>query len=547
MALKETIEFIHINLEAILRWRFDVKEYNHLDKLLKNAKRENTLKKTIVFNTVRNLKSINDREFFLGKLLALKGAKVFLLLDDGMLKHWDTYTLDFFVSSIRDISQMKSFKLNPYQIIPSQIQYNKLRYWLVKYFNRKRFKKGLNTYKDKNLQVLYYSQILKNINHNNWQDLKKFVDSSTIRFFKTSILDYKNKYVKFYHNLSYLNAVLSRSVGEHVVNKLKADLFITSHGIYSTWGPAYEFVKKNRIKCIVYASAHAHSYKHDEFFCSNTIIQLLTRSKFWQNYKKKPITEIMRQKVEYYFKKRQNFDTKDAKFLFKGKINYFSVEKNDGYKYHIALFPNVIWDGNITAKHLAFKGYFDWIKSTINYLKNNKDIKVYIKSHPSEITVLKDSPRIVDIIKSQINLNQINNIVLIPPEMKIDTYKFLKSGIDLGIVYDGFLAVEIPYMKIPTIMCVDRGYFSVEGGNYIVKSKKEYFQYLDNIDETIRNFHNRYDKIRENIIRYLYWYIFEIGVKLPTLSKTTYLGTDLKQLKKEDLKLDEKFLRIIQN
>ena len=31
-----------------------------------------------------------NRDFFLGKLLALKGAKVILLLDDGMLKHWES-------------------------------------------------------------------------------------------------------------------------------------------------------------------------------------------------------------------------------------------------------------------------------------------------------------------------------------------------------------------------------------------------------------------------------------------------------------------------
>ena len=56
----------------------------------------------------------------------------------------------------------------------------------------------------------------------------------------------------------------------------------------------------------------------------------------------------------------------------------FKIKKDDGIKYHIAMFPNVIWDANTKDRHIAFDGYLDWLVTTINYVKNRKDIKLYI-------------------------------------------------------------------------------------------------------------------------------------------------------------------------
>ena len=111
----------------------------------------------------------------------------------------------------------------------------------------------------------------------------------------------------------------------------------------------------------------------------------------------------------------------------------------------------------------------------------------------------------------------------------------------MGIVYDGFLAVEIPLLKIPTIMCVKEGMFYVENGQITPESKEEYFDYLDNIEGVINKFKSNYQERYNNLIRYAYWYIYENAVKLPTLSKTKYIKTDLMQLKKDEIILDKNF------
>ncbi|MHA1438599.1 MAG: hypothetical protein ACTSPD_13585 [Promethearchaeota archaeon] len=516
----------------INEWKYNKKEYNHLNQLLKFTKKTNLLNKTIIFNTIRNFKSIIDREFFLGKILALSGAKVIMLLDDGILKHWDTYQID----TIPNLQKIKKFNLNPYKILNTKNP----KYYILHFLKRNIINKALKTYKDENLRIIYYSSFLSKKENNDSHGLEKFAISSTMRFFKTSKLDYNDIYIKYIYELSLENAVLSRAVGEFIKNEIQPDFFITSHGIYSTWGPAYEYLKQEGIKSLVYAGKLSHSMDIHDIYFTDSKVQTLTRSTFWKNYKNTPVTKAMEDKVKELFETRMRYSTKDTNIYYKGKLNIFKVDKNDGYKYHIAIFPSLIWDGNIQDRHIAFKGVIDWLISTIDYFKNRKNVKIFLKFHPAEVTMFRNVVIIQDLIKEYLESNKIDNLTLIQAKQKIDTYEFLKSGINLGICYDGFLALELPLMKIPVILGGVDGRFSIEGGNFTVKNQKDYFNYLENFEKLIEEFHENYEKYYKNIIRYAYWYLFENPIKLPTLTSKDLYKTDLLQLKKEDLILDEK-------
>ncbi len=531
-------KFTNKYINYYIDWKNNQREYNHLKDLLKSVKSKQIINKKIVFNIVRCNKSQIDRELFIALLLSLNGAKCYVLLDDGILHLTEIYQ-DVNLPNLREL---KKYKLNVYpyfHMIPKN--------YFHKIVNKIHLRKALKTYKNPNLKILYYSRIIdkKNLDIKSWRELKGHAQSSTIRFFRTSELDYNDENVKYYSKVALMNSILSRSVGKFVLKEIKPDYFFTSHGVYSTWAPAFHFLKNNGIKTIVYSEIHGHSLDPSEIFTSsNTGTYFLSSSKFWLQYKSTPVTNEMRKKVEDYFQKRQQYLASDTLLLYNGKLSSFIVDKDDGYKYHIALFPNVIWDGNICERHKVFKGYVDWILSTIDFVKNSKDIKLYIKTHPAEITVLKGSPKIADIINSKINLSKIHNVSLISTEKIIDTYEFLKSGIDLGLVYDGFLALEMPFLKIPTIMCVKGGVYAVEGGNFPITNKDQYFNYLENIDVLLKEFNQNYKKYYDNIIRYAYWYLFENAIKLPTLSNKTYLETDLFQLKKNDLIIKNDLLRV---
>ncbi len=524
MNIKSLFASISSAINSFQKWRHLLGEYRYLKNLFKNVETKHFFKKTIVFNTVKCVRDHIDREFFIGKLLALNGAKVYMLLDNGLLKHWEKGPKKNYSYYFRNYK-------NPFYL----------------FFFRYLMRKALKTYTDKNLQIIYYSDILRNVDQKNWKNLKKFAISSTIRFFQTSELDYNDSRVKDYYELSLKNALLSRNIGEYVLKKIQPNYFVTSHGIYSTWGPAFEFLKENNINCIVCARFHTHTLEAQNFYFTTSKTQTLSRCDFWQKYKDTPVTKYMINKVEKLINQRINHSTEDTISYYSERIGLYQINKDDHYKHHIAIFPSLIWDGNIKDRHIAFTGILDWITSTIDFLKERKDIRIYLKFHPAEVTIFQNSAKIEDLIKDYLEQNRIENLVLIPTRTNIDPYKFIKSGVDFGICYDGIIALEMAHLKIPVLLGGGGGRFCVEGGNFQAKSREEYFNYLDKIDEIIEDYKINYNKYYENIVRYAYWYFFANVLTLPTLSKKNRRKIDLYQVKKKDLILDKKYFEIFSN
>lgn len=158
----------------------------------------------------------------MAKLFAIKGAKVKILLDDGILYHWDTIQINWLPKQ-----KIYRFPLNPYRITYKSFLSRKYLYTSIINNTRLFFKQGIRAFKDKNIEIIYYSEIIdrKNLNYENWQELKKHAESSTIRFFKHFDLDYNNKEIEYYYKISLLNAIISRNIGEYILNKIKPDVF----------------------------------------------------------------------------------------------------------------------------------------------------------------------------------------------------------------------------------------------------------------------------------------------------------------------------------
>ncbi|MBN1800504.1 MAG: hypothetical protein JW891_03310 [Candidatus Lokiarchaeota archaeon] len=511
---------------------YNFKEYRYIKKLFKNASRTKELEgKSIIINTVRSYKGILDRELFLGKILALNGSEIVILLDDGVFKHWDTVQVTQFPHIL---------KINEFPLNPIRTSINSFKFLIYNLYLKFMQKIALYAFMDENIRFIKYSIVKGKINPKLWKNYTSVAEASTIRFFEDSNLDFSHEKINHYYKLSLLNALISRAMGQYVFETLKPDYFLTSHGIYSAWGPAYDYLKIKQVPCYTYIGGNTHTQNSTDIYLTDASAQSLSTDKFWQEFRKNSLTEDQKTKAIAFLNNRSQGSVVDLKLYYQGVKKIFTVDKNDGYKYHIALFPNLIWEGNLNEKHVIFDGYLDWIFSTINYAKNKKDTKFYIKAHPGELLFSKENQRIVNIIKRNMDLSDCKNIELIPPETKVDVYAFLKSGIDLAIVYDGLLGVEIPFLKIPTIVCTKGGFSSVDGVNVLLSDKKEYFYYLDNINELSSKFLENYDYHLENILKFVYWYIYENSLSLPVIDLNARSGTNLLQVKKKDLIIQEK-------
>lgn len=461
----------------------------------------------VIFNSVKSDELVFGVELLILLMLSRKGAKCRAIIDNKEFCHHD------FIQ-----------KNNKFNYINPQ---SKLVYVL-----RRKLLTFLFRLVSTKVQIVLTSEI-KNIK---WPSIdekiinnlcEKHASSSTKRYFQSATYDKSDSNHRDYYNLSYVNSELSIKIACYAIRE-KATKFITSHGIYSCWGPAYDYlIYKNFQNVYIYGT---NTYKSGEIFISKEKLQLQSRCEFLLsnlNIRLQP-NEIL--DAESYLESRVNKKTKDTKVYYDFDLQKLELDKS---KKNIFLFPNVIWDGDIPEKDTLFNGLVDWILETIQFASNHKDLNFYIRFHPAETSWYHDSVKLEDIIIPLLSKNMPSNVNLILSGENIDLYKVLPD-IDLVILYDGMLAIESSYLKIPFLLA-GTGRFSVEGFGVIPNNKDEYFDALLNYQPD----DNELTKIYDLGIKLLYIYNFLISVPLCSISnELSDFGVDLMNCNSTNIDLD---------
>ena len=253
------------------------------NKLYKNIKKNNLISnnldgKKILINSVRtcNPQQITT-ELYFALLLRVNGADVHILYDDNTLLMQDT---------------------NHYE--ESKIQ------------------KTLKIFRDKIFSIpiffctifrelkISYSSILRRSSKESLQlDLNHHVYASLARYYLSSTDEtclQEEKCYKTVKNKIELNAKISLKTAEICNEIFKPDFVLSSHGIYSTWGPFYEFFRTKNIKTICYGVNCFHPGTID--MSMNDIAATRFDSKFYDyfhSFKKE-------NKSRRYGKKRLGYD-----------------------------------------------------------------------------------------------------------------------------------------------------------------------------------------------------------------------------------------------
>lgn len=473
--------------------------------------------KTIFLVTVRNFSLVLHQELFIANILARMGAKVYYLLDDGILPHWDT----------RQVHQQNLLD-NPRQRI-----HNRSVEFILS-----------NTYKHKNIHKLYISDYISDIDVENELTRLETYDvnnciSSVRRFFECGKFDKENnKHLEYYKKCLKNSAIMKVAV-RNVIEDIKPDIAISSHGIYSVWGSAYNVLKNEKdIPVYIYG---AHAYSKDGVLFTDSLCQTLTKdSDAIEFMKKGEFGSKEYEKISNYFRDRRLHTTKDT------AIYYSWIDKENNRKLinkkqdHIAtfcLFTNIIWDGDVTQRDTIFNGMLENTIYTINKFRE-LPYELYVRIHPAEATLWKNSLKMGEIIRNEIpDINNIQNVHIIDSNEPIDTYKFVQDNIDIALVYDGILSLELTAIGCPVIATAVTRYAN---GDYVIspKSINEYNHYLEN-PELCKNFLTE-EKINK-MHKFAYWFIYKAGYTFPLydenhFSKLNFSNKNYSKIKSESFR-----------
>ena len=195
------------------------------------------LNKIAVIEAIRDNIFYNIFVYIISFFLSLRIQKIIIVKDDGFLKHYDTNKFYHKKNKSRE-----------------NISFTKIHWGF------------LNSLKQKNVEILNYSQILKlNSNSKEFLDKITYVDKNSIktkiskhveashkRFYGGRKLDLENKNHTRYTCESIFNEELNNYIAKIILEKINPDLYITLDGIYTTYGVTVEVMKKHNVPVLIY-------------------------------------------------------------------------------------------------------------------------------------------------------------------------------------------------------------------------------------------------------------------------------------------------------
>lgn len=446
--------------------------------------------KRIVFNSVR---PYFEGILFFENALAIKlrefGSKINILIDDGILRHHESVQYqDFF--KISDVVFRTKIASNFLGRIPLYKKYSE-------FISRSELKK-ISLIANSLIKKGKY--FYKNIN------LKPYIDSSVIRYFKSAIgfSEKEREYNKIF-KICTENAVISILVALKVEELLHPDIIITSHGIYSTWGPFYEYFKQKEGKKVI--SYDFGGYKNNGvIFSKRGLVANRCDDGFFNIYKDKIDITIAEKSIKDIFDKR--FKGKSTDLILYGNFtednNLLKEIKDIAYRRRIfALFPNVLWDNSLsTSIDNIFNSPVEWLVDTIKFFEKEEDKLLLIREHPAGASFMKSRIGIREIVKNEFgkDVRDIKNLIFIPSNNLIKSYSLFPI-IKAGIVYNGTIGLEMMYKKIP-VLIAGKAPYSYKEFTVDFKNKKEYFQAFNKVGDILEY----QEKNREVLSKFLFYY-----------------------------------------
>ena len=503
--MRSAMKLLKVTYCKIIQLVIDyVKYYKVLKILFSNKKEFQTITDSpkIVINTI-NICQIST--FFFECLLAEKlrsmGAIVLHLVDDGVLK---------FIDLEHPSSIKNKRRLSIREVLSLQI---------IKRFNRHlTYSRFISQQELNKIALLAQEKSMSSEIVVHGVYLNDSIDSSLIRAYRSSAISVKDEigYEKT-RLISIENAILSLTIAKNVDERINPDIVITSHGVYSSYGPFYQYYKLKNKKVITWGLSNY--YFGRVVFSKKGLTANRHDDGFFESYGNKIDIQVAKQFTVDTLNKRYNNQFAYQQYYNEGDevvdstIKNFLVDNTNVELY--GLFPNVFWDNSLTGTNTVFNSSEDWLLETIDYFQKIKNKKLVIRAHPAEFhnDTKLNSKKIIETAFGK-NVNNISNLLFIDSDLNFSSY-LLFQYLTAGIVYNGSIGLEMLAKNIPVIIAGNAPY-SKNGFTFDIKNKQDYFDSFNKIQQI-----SAAQKI-DSIYKFFYYYLHLNHIPLNVLSKNDH-------------------------
>jgi hypothetical protein len=341
-------------------------------------------------------------------------------------------------------------------------------------------KLGITTYKtsdydlkNKEAEIPLHPESLKSLRYKGIL-IGDLIVASTVRTYLSNGPDWNNPdFIKTTRKVL-KSAQMLTNLYNKLLDEIKPDKLVMSHGIYISWGILFRLARKKGIAVDVYGS----SYRKDTLrFYHNTPNAPIPEGE-WKSFKSKDLNNKQINLVNSYIKSRETqkddnislFDEEDN--VSTNTINFLEKYKE---KKIFCLFTNIAWDAFAFSEDQKFDSMNQWIKETIDFFNKRNDAALIIKIHPAEVFHKTPLEYRVRTYLDTLTLNK--NILIINETERVKPF-YLYNKINFGLIHISTVGIEMALQNISVLTSGAKGHYSNKGFTIDPISKEDYFNKL---------------------------------------------------------------------
>lgn len=342
-------------------------------------------------------------------------------------------------------------------------------------------------------------------------DLWPAVESSLVRYYRSTAgwLTREADYAAQLRTCTE-NALLGCLVAERVHRVCDPDVVVTSHGIYTSWGPFYEYFKQQGTPVLVFAkgshAAGSLKYVHR------------SEGAYFEQIKDTLDAETARAHAERIMGRRFEGRASDLERfgLHAGEAEVAALLDGDPRDV-FGLFTNLLWDRSLAGADGLFGTYTDWLAATVAAFRARPERLLLIRAHPAEALPGK-RPRVgareivAEVLGEALPADRaaaIGNVVFVPARVKLRSYA-LFPYLAAGLVYNGTIGLEMMYHGLPVLVSGAAFYHDAAFVKHYA-SQADYFAQLDRLPALLAH----QEAHRTDLHKFIYYYFEQRYMPLP--------------------------------
>lgn len=343
---------------------------------------------------------------------------------------------------------------------------------------------------------------------------QQYIEASVVRFFKSAPGMVQNEEDYPAALLDFAGqAEIGRKVAERVDEVLDPELVVTSHAIYTSWGPFYRYFKEKGKRVIVYGLSGVKD--HSAAFSDEGVTLCEYDGGYFREKHREMDFADAQEWVDRTMQQRfrgRGMDLK-AHELPSEEAEYLDrLLEEAGSEKMVAMFPGVLWEGRGPESAKVFESRVDWLLETVERFRSRQE-RLIVRAHPAEVHALRARVGVEDVLKRHFDLEALarDGIIVCEADAPLKSYE-LFPHIVAGIVYDGTIGLELMYGRIP-VLTAGRSVYSELSFVYPISDREAYFRALDDFASVLEH----QEQHREVLIKYLHYYFDTRFLKIPLL------------------------------